>query len=72
MKAKLGHLVEVKNESRRFGSNTKYCAVHVIHNGEEVPLLMTYGEISQMKARADINQEDIPEIKRPWWQLIFG
>lgn len=72
MKAKLGHIVHVGNKSRKFGSTQKYLAVHVNNDGEEIPLLLTYGEFTQMQARAAINKEDMPEIKRPWWYWIFN
>ena len=71
MNPKLGQLVEVENKNRKFGSNSKYFAVHVSANDEVYPLLLSHNELQVGISRAEANGEDVPKIKTKWFQFLF-
>jgi len=65
---RLGELVRVENASRKFGSATEYCAVHVEVDGEVEPLMLTPREYTLARERAAKNPEDMPGYRKRFTQ----
>jgi hypothetical protein len=72
---RLGEMVPVENDSRKFGSAKEYCAVYVeVHDiydidgnelfGEVVPLMLTPREYTLARERAAKNPEDMPGYRK--------
>ena len=67
---RIGDVITVENQERRFGSATQYVYVRVqLETGEEVPLLFTNHEMDEARARAEANTEDLPKVG--WVRDIF-
>jgi len=65
---RLGEMVRVENDSRKFGSATEYCAVYVEVDGEVVPLMLTPREYTLARERAAKNPEDMPGYRKRFTQ----
>ena len=61
-KVKQGKIIEVQNQNRKFGANSKYFAIWTENSKkEELCLLFTENQLLTAKSRAEKNPEDIPK-----------
>jgi|TARA_B100000085_G_C18298383_1_gene413224 hypothetical protein len=61
-KVKQGKIIEVQNQNRKFGANSKYFAIWTENSKkEELCLLFTENQLITAKSRAEKNPEDIPK-----------
>ena len=65
MKAKIGQLRTVLNNSRVRNQSKTYQAVWVEDSGRPIPMLMTDHELYELKERAEDHKEDMPALQIP-------
>jgi len=64
-KARMGHLLRVPNEDRRFGSwKEYYCTKLQMPDGEEFYALLTEADVKRIRERAEANKEDLVKTLR--------
>ena len=72
MTVKLGQLKRVDNTKRKFGSNLDYFAGYVEIDEKIEEVLLTYSDLHAIRNRAEYNPEDMPKLRKSFWEWLFG
>lgn len=70
-KIRLGEIKTVVNEKRKFGSNVNYYATYIKFKGDTCAVLFTLDELKVAINRSRLNPEDLPKLKRNWFQMFL-
>jgi len=68
---KLGEIKTVVNDKRKFGSNVNYYATYIKFKGDTCAVLFTLDELKTAISRSQVNLEDLPKLKKSWFQMFL-